>query len=658
MPRPVFCVIAAAHRDRALAEAVCAGRFTHLGLTLDLGIPPNWRGAVLPADEEWEIEWHKFAYGLDLAHAFCDTGDPRFLQTWERLVCSWMQQVPVERYSCDVTGRRIQHWLYAWNAFAAAPAFSGLSAGVAEALLVSLEAQIHYVRQHLTPERNHRTLELYALFIAALALPCLDPQGSLLAFASTELCRNLLTDVRPDGVHCEASTHYHCIALRSFLGVLENARCFGLTLPEGYEARLDLACAFALHCHRPDGAIPALSDSDTGSYADLLELAASLLGRPDFLYAASAGRYGVPPAQRYVSFPHGGYFIQRSGWGNGDTPFRHEHFLLFDCGPLGDGGHGHYDLLHVEIAAAGRPLIMDPGRYTYAEATPNWRRWFKSTAAHNTVCVDSMDQTPYRRGKPKGPIAQGRFVGRLSAPGFDLLTGEARSPSYEAVHTRRIAFVADEYWLLEDQLEGEYPHRYVLRFHLAPEAWGCTTLTVEKEYTVVRAPGVALLCAANCQAAVGLEPGWIAPQYGVRVPAPVVTVTADAVASATFMTLVAPLEAPDAVPTLRVQTDTMPLSQRTRVEVRGVGLDNTARDHVVWNGSDKHFALGPFQGQAAAAWWRESADGASLDFRACDVTEVAWALDGAKTWVAGAQPAPWVRWDGQRGVVTYQGEPL
>ena len=38
----------------------------------------------------------------------------------------------------------------------------------------SLREQARHVRDNLTPERNHRTLELYALLIAALALPDLE----------------------------------------------------------------------------------------------------------------------------------------------------------------------------------------------------------------------------------------------------------------------------------------------------------------------------------------------------------------------------------------------------------------------------------------------------------------------------------------------------
>jgi hypothetical protein len=66
-PRPVLCVTEHEHRDRALAERVAAGRFTHAGETLELGLAPDWLGARLPADAEWRIQWVKFYYGLDLA---------------------------------------------------------------------------------------------------------------------------------------------------------------------------------------------------------------------------------------------------------------------------------------------------------------------------------------------------------------------------------------------------------------------------------------------------------------------------------------------------------------------------------------------------------------------------------------------------------------
>jgi hypothetical protein len=532
-PAPLFCAIEHLHRDRAVADAVRAGRFTHAGVTLALGTEPDWLGAHLPEDEEWRLDWVKFYYGLDLAHAFRETGDPGYLFAWERLVRSWVESVPPDHDASEVAARRIQNWLYAWGSFAGAPRFPGLADGLADELLASLAAQAAHVRATLTPARNHRTLELYALFLLPLAFPALDEDG-LLAFAVEELRRDLLDAFRPDGVHRESSTHYHLVALRTFVAARENAARHGLDLGREYDERLARACAYAHGIQRPDGRIPALSDSDSGSYGELLALAGRLLRRPEL---------ARPPARRSVSFPDGGYHVQRTG----------DRYLVFDCGPLGDGGHGHYDLLSVEVYG-GRPLVVDPGRYTYSEHGPNLRRWFKGTAAHNTVCVDGLDQTPYRRGKPRGPVAEGRLVARLASRGLDVLAGEARSPVYEAVHERRVAFVAGEYWLIEDLLHGGRPHRYDLRFHLDSEEARVVGDTV-------LAPGLALVVAAPARPR--LERGWVSERYGEKREAAVVSVAVEGVRSARFVTAVVP---GDEAPALRAHGGSIEVAFRDHVD--------------------------------------------------------------------------------------------
>jgi hypothetical protein len=387
----------------------------------------------------------------------------------------------------------------------------------------SVREQALHVRETLTPERNHRTLELYALLVTALALPGLVP--GLQAFATTELHANLLADFGGDGVHRERSTHYHMIALRSFVGARENCRRFGVALPAAFDERLSRACDFALHMRRPDGTIPALSDSDSGDYGELLDLAARRLDRPEL----------ARPPEGHSSFIDGGYFVQRAG----------SLYLIFDCGPLGDGGHGHYDALSIEAWAGDKPLVLDPGRFTYAEGEPNLRHWFRGTAAHNTVTVDGRDQTPYARSRSSLPSAEAQFLGRDTRDGLDILYGEVRSPAYEAVHRRRVIFVDGAYWLIEDVLRGERRHRYDLRFHLAPRHVGFTL-------HVKGARGLSL------------EDGWISSRYGERRAAPVVSAVTVG-ESARFVTLLAPdtrvLELLDD-DTARVGDDTIVLGER------------------------------------------------------------------------------------------------
>ena len=129
------------------------------------GTEPDWLGADLPADEEWRIDWVKFYYGLDLAHAYRATGDTRYRDAWERLVRSYLRQVPPDRDPSEVTARRIVNWIYAWQRLR-----RRCRTGSSPRWPSGSPTRRATCARTLTPERNHRTLELYALPIVALAL--------------------------------------------------------------------------------------------------------------------------------------------------------------------------------------------------------------------------------------------------------------------------------------------------------------------------------------------------------------------------------------------------------------------------------------------------------------------------------------------------------
>ena len=93
-PRQMFSVLDHGYRDIAVAADAVAGRFTSCGRTLTVGAVPDWRADPYPEDKEWRIEWVKFYYGLDLAHAYAATRDDEYLRAWLRLVDSYIGQVP------------------------------------------------------------------------------------------------------------------------------------------------------------------------------------------------------------------------------------------------------------------------------------------------------------------------------------------------------------------------------------------------------------------------------------------------------------------------------------------------------------------------------------------------------------------------------------
>lgn len=521
-----FPVVDESLTSRAITDGIVAGQFTFNHETHQLPAGFDW--TVNPSsDVEWLILLHKFYYSTGLGLAYHETGDARYVARWVELTSAWIDQVPPDFLSSDVAGRRIQNWIFAHYYFVTQSRSPHVPPQFYQKFLVSLHQQVQWLCEHLTPARNHRTLELYAIFLAAVVFPEMRDAEGWLNFARSELLKNMQSDLLPDGVHCELSTDYHCLVLRNYLAVIRLARVNQILLPAEMDELVLRALDFAMWAHKPDGLIPSLSDGDTGSYLNLLEHGYELYGSPELRYVATQGKGGTPPAQRAKAFAAGGYYVLRSGWGENETAYENEQWLIFDCGPLGAGNHGHLDCLSFELAAYGQSLIVDPGRYTYDESgDSNWRVKFRGTESHNTVLVDGRNQTRYefhkRKFKIKGPAPDHELKSFVSLPDFAYLHGLARSHEYAAIHERKIFFCAPAYWIVTDLLRAKETHDYELLFHLSAQAQGQTRSEASQAGRRIVAPHLVLAGPADADTTLQIETGYISPTYGVRHPAPVV----------------------------------------------------------------------------------------------------------------------------------------
>ncbi len=496
------------------------------------------------ADKEWLILLHKFYFAVGLGEEFCSTGDRRYLDTWVALTQHWIDSVALDFLPSDVTGRRLQNWIFAHYFFVSQAAISPesvvqagkswLSPAIHQQYLTSLHIQVDYLCSHLTPARNHRTIELYAIFMAAVVFPELKDAAEWLHFARQELVRNIQTDLLEDGVHCEMSTDYHHLVLRNYLGILTLAHLNQIAMPAAFEERLQAGLEFAKAVHKPDGTIPSLSDGDARSFVDVLLQGYQHFGDEELRYVATAGTQGRAPQPRARLFANSGYAILRSGWGDQGEAYTDERYLVFDCGPLGAGNHGHLDMLSIEMAAYGQSLIVDPGRHTYHEAPPdsgetNWRRLFRGTSYHNTVTVDNKEQTRYEFRKNRfriaGPEPTYELRTFLSNDRFDYLHGLIHSHEYPVTHERRLFFVRPFYWVITDILHAAETHRYDLRFHLSHHAFGQTVCTANQSTQTVDAPHLLLAQPQDPEIAITVEDGFVSSTYGVKQPAPVVCYT-------------------------------------------------------------------------------------------------------------------------------------
>jgi hypothetical protein len=164
---------------------------------------------------------------------------------------------------------------------------------------------------------------------------------------------------------------------------------------------------------------------------------------------------------------------------------------------------------------------------------------FRGTAAHNTVCVDGLQQTRYEpraikdasrhasgsvRHKITGPAPRATLLSCMQAGDFALLHGRAESHEYDAVHERVIVRLGG-LWIVSDTLRAPTDHDYTLRFQLGPQAQGRCSL-VDDDPWRIDSPGLVLLQPLRAGQQTLLGAGWVSPSYGVKHAAPAVVTQA------------------------------------------------------------------------------------------------------------------------------------
>ena len=205
-----------------------------------------------------------------------------------------------------------------------------------------------------------------------------------------------------------------------------------------------------------------------------------------------------------------------------------------DAGPhgfLSIAAHAHADALAVEVRHDGTDVLADPGTYCY-HGEPSWRRYFRSTLAHNTIEVGGQDQS-----KSGGPFmwtrhAQSTLLELQRDERRDITTWSAEHDGYGVLsppvrHHRSVRLDSQLRRLeIVDCLETTGNHAFRLALHLGPDIDArMVGQTVQLTWANGASPQSASLCVPN-----GLswsltrgqtDPvlGWYSGRFGEKQPA-------------------------------------------------------------------------------------------------------------------------------------------
>lgn len=445
----------------------------------------KFNGAVdwnhIPEDDpEWLYAMNRHTSFVNLGKAYTFTKDDKYAACFVRLIDDWISNVPLTKESSATTwrsleaGLRCEFWLRALQLFKDS---SIITKTLRNRIDNSLKEHGEYlVKTHNDFHRlsNWGVLQDHGLFLLGLYFD----NEKWCSLALDRLEENLHLQVMHDGTHWEQSPMYHCEVLHCAIDVLTIADQNGLKISASYKEKVHDMCTALAKWLKPDGRLVCQSDSDDLDARDIIAQGA-LIFRDEYLkyiageelFIENLWDFGIDAVALYKTIEElppkiastaltdsGNYMLRGSSDANAG-------FLHFHCGCLGSG-HGHGDLLHIDISANGEDVLIDSGRYTYVNT--ELRRKLKEPAAHNTTRVDDTDFSVCKDSWGYSKLAlpvKGEYRFTETA---DYVSGGHLGYIDKGIFTqRKIVFIKPDIFIVFDQFFAEGQHAYTQNFHFA-----------------------------------------------------------------------------------------------------------------------------------------------------------------------------------------------
>lgn len=491
----------------------------------------------------WEINRHQHLSAL----AYSDRSDATAIVT--HALRSWIDANPYLRgvnwTSSLELGLRMMSWALLMPAIQPSLAEDPL---FRDAVASQIYLHLRRIRQKLSlfsSANNHLIGELCGLYVGSACFPWWPETAAWRSTSLAMLDREVALQFAPDGVNREQAFSYQLFTLEMLFLAWATAVRVGDPVPPNFPNRLTKALEFISAIATDKGDVPMYGDSDDArgfllSYKDsqletVLDVGSRLLGDSGFAGRVpkdtAAGAILAPQARKARGevrpsrpwdmrvFPEGGYLAIASSSSR----------LVADFGPLGYtdiAAHGHADALSLWLAVDEEYLLVDAGTYAY-HSHQDWRRYFRSTAAHNTVEIDGLDQSTMAGRFLWSQKASAALLDRSESD--DAVSFRMQHDGYlrmadPVLHEREVQFIPAVTELrVTDKMQCKGSHNVAVHWHLHPEA----QVLVEGKRAEIRFRGKWLTLACDgpgfaLDAVRGSESpvlGWHSSKFNEKTPA-------------------------------------------------------------------------------------------------------------------------------------------
>jgi len=306
-------------------------------------------------------------------------------------------------------------------------------------------------------------MEMTAIATIATNFPEYKKSEEWLDYSIEAMTESMKDQVYPDGVQTELTSHYHNVSLSNFELLKEICDRVNKPLPDFFNQTIADMYSYIAHAVRPDGYRILNNDGDRGSDRERILRGAEKFNKPDWEYIATNGQSGTKPTDGpSYFFPWAGHLISRNGFD------KDAHWSFFDIGPWGSG-HQHNDKHHISVAAYGRDLLVDAGRFAYTgEVAEKFRSYARGSQGHNVLLIDGKGQGP---GVPvtDEPVSKKHWLitgeydyAWSSFNKFNNLDGTCE-------HTRRLFYARGDLWVVVDQVKTDRPRKIEALWHWHPD---------------------------------------------------------------------------------------------------------------------------------------------------------------------------------------------
>ncbi len=514
----------------------------------------NYRDAAVAGDVKniWELNRHHQLVLLALAQVW--SGNVRYEQELLAQLTSWREQNPfmygLNWKSPLESAMRLIAWAQVVGLLTEQERVQRFFRQDMRTTLYEHQYVLRTFFSKHSSANNHLIGEMAGLYVGSVVWPWYRESGAWRAFARQSLIDEMERQVEEDGAGRERATEYQLFILEFFLLAGTLGQAIGEPFPPHYWERLRRMLTLLAVMGDRAGHLPVFGDGDGGQVVWLPEtlgaraesrirLARDSVGAvaddtvvPDLravlsLWGQSPADIPLAPVKvplrRLQSFPQGGYYVLSSHRGA-----EHECLVVVDAGPHGLGplyAHGHADALSFWLSYGGYEFVVDPGTFCYF-GNEDWRSYFRSTAAHNTVRVDGVDQS----------VAQGRFlwgpVARCQVERTDetetSIDFEASHDGYHRLsdpvtHRRQLSLSKTSAALaITDQLDCRHAHQVELFFHFSET---CEVTALGSGHFALVNGDRQLCLEVDSQLIPELyrgseQPiaGWVSPHFGVKSP--------------------------------------------------------------------------------------------------------------------------------------------